>query len=354
MRDRARQVAERGTIAARAVAALVGAAWSAPQAVEAVPVATRSAPEALAPGRPLRLLTWNVQYCAGRGRHFFYDGGRDVHVPPGEVWPIVDRIGAVLREERADIVLLQEVDRRSDRTGRIDQHAELLERAPYACHCSVPYHRVAYIPHPPHAHLGRMDLHLSLFSRFPIVAARRIALPPIASAGWLRRQFELRRAILEVDLALTDGRVLRVGNLHLAAFSGGDGTLRQQVARAHDRLAIARHLHTPMIVAGDFNALPPGDDPLRLGSAAVDYLDDLDVLAPLFAEYTPAVARERHEDEPERWRTYLPPGAGAAERALDHAFATDVEILDASVLTAHHALSDHLPLRVELEIARVP
>ena len=31
-------------------------------------------------GRPLRVLVWNVQFAAGRGQEFFYDGGEAVSV----------------------------------------------------------------------------------------------------------------------------------------------------------------------------------------------------------------------------------------------------------------------------------
>jgi endonuclease/exonuclease/phosphatase family metal-dependent hydrolase len=345
-----RPLAHRARAALRVAAALADAVATAPAMVEPAPVTAEGGLPLLRPGQTLRVLVWNVQFCAGRSRKFFYDGGDAVHVPPGDVYATIDRVAAVLRAEDADLVLLQEVDRGSDRTGRVDQHAEILARSPYPCHTSVPYHRNRYVPHPPANPLGRMDLHLSLYSRAPVGEARRIALPERRADPWIRRQFDLRRAILEVDLPLADGRVLRVGDVHLSAFTGGDGTLRQQVARVHDRLSVARAERIPALYAGDFNALPPDDDPHRLGAHAGAYLDDRGVLEPLYTDFTSAIPREAHQDEPERWRTYLPFGADAPERALDHAFTQGLDVLDAAVLTGHDRWSDHLPLRLEIAV----
>lgn len=353
MRDAGAGRRARARIAARTVArsavALADAVWRRPSAVEDVPVVGAHAAPLLEPGRPFTVLVWNVQFCAGRSRSFFYDGGEAVHVDPAETRAALDRIGRVLRDQDADLVLLQEVDRGSDRTQRLDQHAELLARAPYPCHASAAYHRVRYVPHPPHQHLGRVDLHLSLFSRLRATRAERHALPAVSSEGWLRRQFNLRRAILEATLPLADGRVMRVCDVHLSAFTHGDGTLTQQIAGVAERMRAARDSGALVVAGGDFNALPPGDDPARLGPDAGQYALDGEPLGALYDEFRSAVPREAHLDEPERWRTWLPFGRTDAQRAIDHLFVgPGVEVLDAAVLTGVSDVSDHLPLRFEL------
>jgi endonuclease/exonuclease/phosphatase family metal-dependent hydrolase len=233
----------------------------------------------------------------------------------------------------------------------VDQHAELLARAPYPCHASTAYHRVRYVPFPPGAHLGRVDTHLSVFSRVALARGWRHALPTLAES-WLRRQFNLRRAMLELEAPLADGRALRLGDVHLSAFSHGDGTLPKQVDRVLDRLDRARAEGALVLCGGDFNALPPGDDPERLGPDADQYRADRDVVRPLFDRYRSAIPAEAHRDEPERWRTWLPFGSTVADRAIDHLFVGEgIEVLDVAVLTGVDDVSDHLPLRVELEVA---
>ncbi len=317
---------------------------------ELEPVVVTSSPDAppVPTDRPISVLCWNVQFAAGRDQVFFYDGGRAVRVPPATVSRTLDRIAEVLRSADADVVLLQEVDRGSDRTGRVDQHAELLARAPYPCHASTWYYRNPYVPHPRWEHLGRAEVHLSVFSRFRLAAGRRYRLAEM-DEPWIQRQFNLRRALLELDLPLDRGGIVRVTNTHLSAFSKGDGTLPLQIGTLLGRLATTDRDEVPWIAAGDFNALPPGDDPGRLGKDAELYADAGCPLQPLFDRWQSVVPAEAHADEPERWRTWLPPGSDEADRAIDHVFASrGVEVWDATVMSGVTDASDHLPLRAEL------
>lgn len=337
-------------LGAKVALALGDALWQRRTAARLEGIVCAPDAPALPVGRPFSVLVWNVQFCAGRHALFFYDGGEAVHVPAEHTLQTLSAIAKALQDLSADIVLLQEVDRDSDRTGRIDQHLELLRRVPYPCHTSTPYFRNRYVPHPSHQHLGRVDMHLSIFSRFALRRAQRHPLPALRES-WLRRQFNLRRAILSVELPVEDGRVLQLLDTHLSAFSHGDGTLPEQVRAVAERMAEAERQGRQAIVGGDFNALPPGDDPARLGPDAALYRDEGWPLAELFERWQSAVPLEAHQDEPERWRTWLPHGSDTPDRALDHLFTTrGLEILDTTVASGLHDLSDHLPLRVELMV----
>jgi endonuclease/exonuclease/phosphatase family metal-dependent hydrolase len=320
--------------------------WRSRKLARSEPIATERPARTLESGRTFSVLVWNIQYCAGRATRFFYDGGEGVHVPLERTLQTLTAVARAIRDLDADIVMLQEVDRDSDRTSRIDQHVELLQRLAYPCHTSTSYYENRYVPYPPWHHLGRVDMHLSVFSRFALVRAHRHPLPALRE-GFLRRQFNLRRAVLEVELPTSKGGRLRVLNTHLDAFSRGDGTLPRQLAAVVERLRAGE----PAIVGGDFNALPPGDDPARLGPDAELYRDDGWPLQVLFDGWQSAVPLEAHTDEPERWRTWLPFGSEVAERAIDHLFASrGVEILDCTVASGLHELSDHLPLKVEMRL----
>lgn len=320
-----------------------------PRAV--VPIQQTTTLPPLIPGQPLSLLLWNVQYAAGRDQVFFYDGGPAVHVAADVVQQSLDRIGAVLRQVDADLVLLQEVDRSSDRTGRVDQLAELLRRAPYPLHLSAPYHRSPYIPFPDRQHLGRMDMHLVVLSRIQIHQAIRHQLPTLRES-WLRRQFNLRRALLELRLPRAGEGELAVMLTHLSAFSRGDGTLPRQVAALVQRLCDLDQDAVPWLLGGDLNALPPGDDPARLGVGAALYPERITPISVLFDRWRSVIDAEAHASSPQRWRTWLPPGERRADRALDHAFTSiGLEVLEVDVLRQVDDVSDHLPIRV---VIRVP
>ena len=138
----------------------------------------------------MRVLVWNIQYGAPNSYHFFYDGGDDVYVDEQDVRANLDALAEVVRDVDPDVILWQEVDRGSRRTHHIDQHAELLARVPYPCHLSTPYHRAGYVPHPPEQHIGKVDMHLSIFSRYALGDARRIQLA-LLDEPWWRQIFNL-------------------------------------------------------------------------------------------------------------------------------------------------------------------
>lgn len=311
---------------------------------EDVPVTCGAAP--LVPrGRTLRVLVWNVQWGAGRG-HYFYDGGRTVSVGAERVHGVIDGIAETLDRERADVVLLQEVDRGARRSGYVDMATEILRRTPFPAWTSTPYHRRAYVPYPPHEHLGRMDMHLVVLSRFAIAAAWRHALPLLRESR-VRRFFNLRRCVLEARLPIDGGGVLRLYDTHLSAFSRGDGTLEAQVAELLRHVGDAEAARAPWLLAGDLNALPPGDDARRLLDAH-EYPEAVTPILPLFE-------RCRSVLPPEAWlrpeyRTYLPPGADVPDRVLDYGFVGGAVHVDDVAVVPVPQWSDHLPLRIDLRV----
>jgi len=302
-------------------------------------------------GEPLRVMVWNLQYCASRKHEFFYDGGTAVHVPAEDVATTVEAVSEAIQTHAPDLVLLQEVDRDSARTGRVDQLAAILERAPYDRHVAAPYHRVRHVPHPPGEHLGRVHMDLATLSRYELTSAKRIQLP-LLKEPFYRRLFNLKRAVLEATVPHPGGS-LTVLNTHLSAFTFRDGTLQAQLERIQRRLTELDRLGFPWILAGDFNMLPPGDDPSRLGDEAGMYPEEnplndlLDAGYGLVPEPSAALA------DPAAWRTYLPFGAADPDRTLDYlVHSPGVEILSARVLGEYGEVSDHLPLLVELDVRR--
>lgn len=210
-------------------------------------------------GETLRVLCWNVQYCAGIRQHFFYDGGMAVSTPRAEVFKTATDIGNAIAEANPDVVLLQEVDRGSRRTAFIDEFellASILYERGLTCRCSASYWRVPYVPHPKHEHVGRVSMHLVTFSRFRISSAVRWQLPLLKESR-LRRIFNLRRAALEVDLQVSPGnKPLSLINTHLSAFSYGDGTLTRQVTFILDKILHPKQQHS-WLLAGVSSIGPP-------------------------------------------------------------------------------------------------
>jgi endonuclease/exonuclease/phosphatase family metal-dependent hydrolase len=300
-------------------------------------------------GQPFRVLVWNVQYAGSRRHRFFYDGGRAARVPVEDVRATLSAIARAVHEAAPDVILWQELDRGSDRTARIDQHDALRRAGDLPFHVSTAYHRVPWLPVPAWEPLGRVDLHLSVFSRWPIATATHHGLPLLAEPP-LRQAFNLRRAVLEAVIPAQGGGALRVLDTHLSAFSHGDGTLARQIARLDALADQADVTGDAWLLAGDLNALPPGDDPARLGADAAEYPERPTPAQALFDRRRAAIPAATSVADPARWGTYLPFGADRPDRTIDHAFlGGPVTLLDARPLPVHD-VSDHAPLLLTLRL----
>ena len=319
-----------------------------PGSVEKVSVQNMRPNEPVPVGKTLKLLCWNLQFAGSRKHHFFYDGGQAVQVPVSDVETTLKQITTLLKSRNPDFALLQEIDRHSDRTGNIDQLELLKSYAQGVSWVSTPYHKVPYVPHPSHEPMGRVNLNLGTLSKYEITSARRHQLALLNEPRW-RQFFNLRRAILETIIPVGVGANrpnLILGNTHLSAFSGGDGTLNKQISQIEAWIeAIPKG--QAWILAGDFNLLPPEDTPSRLGDDAALYADSKNPIERLTRKYKHAFPDRLSNDA----RTYLPFGAGEPDRKIDYIFyGGSIELESAMVLREASAISDHLPLEISFRL----
>ena len=141
------------------------------------------------------VLNWNLQFAGSRKHNFFYDGGDAVGVPKEDVLESLDQIKKVIEKCNPDLLLLQEVDRDSQRTKRIDQLREIIDGTSGLSWISAPYYRATFVPVPLSNPLGRIDLHFSILSHFDLTHAKRTQLALLDEPRW-RQMFNLKRGIL--------------------------------------------------------------------------------------------------------------------------------------------------------------
>lgn len=302
--------------------------------------------------KSLTLISWNLQFAGSRKHHFFYDGGKAVHVPSSDVQSTLSEIVAVLKERNPDFALLQEIDQHSDRTGNIDQLEPLKGFSTGINWVTTPYHKVPYVPHPNHEPMGRVNLNLGTLSKYEIFSSTRHQLALLKEPRW-RQFFNLKRALLETIIPIGVGANrphLILGNTHLSAFSRGDGTLEKQISQLKawiDGIPTGQ----PWILAGDFNLLPPKDTPSRLGEDANLYADAKNPISTLMNQYKSAFPEPLAEDA----RTYLPFGSEVPDRKIDYIFyGGPIEIESATVLRQASSISDHLPLEIRFRLTTSP
>ena len=186
-------------------------------------VAGCAAPVAAPP--PLRVVTFNIH--AGKDT-----GGTDN----------LARLADFVRAERPDVLLLQEVDVRTRRSGVVDQPAALVA----AVGGHVAFGRTL--------NYDGGQYGIALWSRFPICrsALRHLPIdPPQARAGGSTEP----RGALVAEIDAPGGR-LTVVNTHLDA-SGDDRYRRQETATLVAVVdSLRRAGHRRIVVGGDFNAAP--------------------------------------------------------------------------------------------------
>lgn len=340
-----------GLVAGVVVApAAIRGAFHLPAPVEVAPLRCPTQVPALQAGDEVRVLVWNIQYGAGTQHHFFYDGGRAVRVSADEVSTTLDKIVEVVEEIDPHLILWQEVDRGSARTAGIDQLPILAERIGHPCWAAATYHRSPYVPHPDHEHLGRVDMQLAVTGRVQLNRAERHQLATLDEPLW-RQLFNLRRAALRVDVPVEGGPGLTLIDTHLSAFSRGDGTLPRQVRQIRDLTLDAANEGRAVLLAGDLNSLPPGDDPARLPEDdRALYGDAATPVLTLFDTLTPTVSQADLKRDPERFFTYVPFG-GAPDRTIDYAFTHGpAQVRSHRVATRRTDISDHLPILLTLSL----
>jgi endonuclease/exonuclease/phosphatase family metal-dependent hydrolase len=162
------------------------------------------------------------------------------------------RVAAFVRESRADVVLLQEVDRQTRRSHGVDQPAVLARLTGMT------------------AVFGRTldydggEYGIAVLARGSIVNEGVVPLrvdPPQPRAGGSTEP----RGVLSTRIRLPSGVELRVLNTHLDASKSEEYRL-QEVDRL---IATARGLPngTPVVIGGDFNATPDSETYARMGRA---------------------------------------------------------------------------------------
>ncbi len=163
----------------------------------------------------IRVLSYNIRH--GRGLDDRVD---------------LERIARVIRESKADLVALQEVDRHVPRSGKFDQPKELA------------WLSGMHVAFGKNIDLNGGEYGNAVLSRFPIELQTNHLLPRVGDSE--------QRGLLEVRVRI-DGRPLIFCSTHFDHRSED----RERLASAESlRSFVVRQRSVPLIVAGDFNAVP--------------------------------------------------------------------------------------------------
>lgn len=334
------------------------AGWR-PEPLEDLPVACNGPGQPLEPGQPLKVMTWNVQYLAGKRYVFWYDEARGEDTRPTEedLAFNLDEVARVIRAEQPDIVLLQELDDNAKASDYQDQLALLRERLAdlYPCAVQAYQWKAEFVPD---AHIaGSVGRTLATLSRYPIQRAQRVQLP-LESDNVLSRLLQPQRAVLVSYLPLREGGQLAVLNTQLDRHVAGSDVQLRQVQALEGMLDKLERQGTPWLLGGDFNLLPlgqyrrlkPQQQPLYSADSELHLLWDKYPMIPANAEATGA--------DRQAWLTHFPndPALDGPDRTLDYLFhSPKLRRVEAQVLQQDTLeISDHLPVSAQFLLPTTP
>lgn len=217
--------------------------------------------------KTLKILSWNIGYGGlDEDADFFMDGGKMVNpVDENHIDNNLKAISKFVKEQNADFTLLQEVDRKSSRTDKINEveyiNNELNQNFSYAQNflCKfVPY------PMPP---IGTVDAGVAVFSDYAAFDSERYSLP--CPFKWPIRTANMKRCLLKNRYKLENGKELIIVNLHLEAYDEGEGKAAQ-TEKLIEILEEEYEKGNYVIAGGDFNqTFPKGNEVYPVDNSAV-------------------------------------------------------------------------------------
>lgn len=324
-----------------------------PPRVRQMKISSTAKAQLLKSGQKLKILSWNIQYFAGKNYVFWYDqlDGKGPHsaIKREDINATFGKILRVINNENPDVILIQEFHDGAKRTYYEDQLQKLVEKLPkeYCYYTEAFYWKAAFVPLP--QIMGSVGMKLGIISKYKINKATRYQLP-VMPKMWLEKQLQFRRAILEARLPIEGGAELALLNTHMDAFSQGSDTMTKQVATV-DRI-ISRLTKDGVIwaIGGDFNLLPPGAYEY-LDEAEKEYYNPQTELKVLTDKYKsiPSI-KQTTGDSRTKWFTHFPNSIKTGpDRTIDYIFYSDKLQLANSYVRQTDTLdiSDHLPMIAE-------
>ena len=321
----------------------------------------------------VKVVTWNIRFGIARFPFFGDSCGDDVILDDATIEENMAAIADSLNAMDADIVLLQEVDVSSKRTGYMDQVQYLLDNTNlnYGCYASM--WKADFIPSDG---IGRIDAGNAILSKYKLTDAERIQLRLRTDQDDLTQYFYLRRNIVKAKIpALAQGsKDFYAVDIHATAFATDD-TKQQHIDKYVETLAEIQSSGDYFVTGGDLNSVPPGsvtdfclsdmcdgddyhtdqaEEYHKEGSYFENFEGEPDILDTLYQAYDAAIG-----SDDANLPIHLTHGPSTSyvmndikyDRKLDYLFTNG--IWENTLSKTHQAaweLSDHLPVSAVLNV----
>ncbi len=221
-------------------------------------------------GEEYRIVSWNIGFGAYEDDYgFFMDGGTESWAWSRErLSANMMKIGAKLNDQKADFLLVQEIDTKSTRTYKMNE-LELLTDGlgqytwDFAQNYDSPF--LMYPLTQPH---GRSRAGIATFSLFDVTSALRRSLP--IEKGF-SKFLDLDRCYSVSRIPLKDGRELVLYNMHLSAYTSDPSTATNQLRMLLEDMQAEYEAGSFCVAGGDFNKDILGDSSVWFGKGDKEY-----------------------------------------------------------------------------------
>ena len=299
------------------------------------------------------LLSWNIGYAGlDKDMDFFKDGGTKVITPEKNCLENISAIeNFLMTNDTIDFILLQEVDRNSKRSYRIDQFQRFSEKlSEYNPNFALNYN-VFFVPAPPANPMGKVLSGIATLSKYIPESSERYSLP--GDFGFPTQLFYLDRCFMVNRYKTGNGKELILINTHNEAFDEG-GTIRKaQMEKLREFVLSEYNSGNYIIAGGDWNQYPPGFNPAFTGNKPFTGQIGNFNLVGIEPDYLPAEWKWIYDQSTPSFRTLM---AGydpeATPTSVCDFFLLSPNIESVSV-KCHHlgfANSDHNPVIMQVKL----
>ena len=207
----------------------------------------------------LSIMTYNIGFASlDEKQDFFLDGGKgsgnlDKEKQLNNINGIID----IMKNNKCDIYLFQEIDLKSTRTHNVNQ-VELLRNSTSNMSSSFAYfHNVLWIPYPIFNMMGHVESGLSTLNLYESVNTRISLTSPYS---FPISSFMFKRPLIKSVIPIENSnKKLIVFNLHLEAYDT-DGTRVKQLNKLKNEMQLEYDKGNYVIAGGDFNQNFPNLD----------------------------------------------------------------------------------------------
>lgn len=320
--------------------------------------------QAETPDSSIVIMTWNIRYGFGRGPWFGDACGYKVIYTKEEVINNLQLIARRIKQVNPDILILQEAEINSSRSGYVNQVKWLLDNTDFNYAVYGLQWKAQFVPSDG---LGRIEESNAILSRWKLKDAKRFQLDLRKDQDALVRYFYERYCMVEASVEVPGFKDLVVVNIHAAAFATDD-TKYLNLTELKNELERLSQSGEVFVAGGDLNTLPPGSNKtdyciedmcqgesfhnpgdVPMHKEGSDYTPERAWLVPFYDSYQSAISIYQYLTDQEQYFTHTTRPGHFWDRTLDYLF-TNSRWQNGSSFVRQDFMteSDHAPVGGEL------